>query len=66
MTPAPIMRALPESPEQRLRSLFAEEDALLSKLADVRAGQKVARNDYAAAHGLLLRPSVEGLRKVLG
>lgn len=54
------------SPEQRLRADFAEEDALLNQLARVRERQRKNRNDYATAHGLLVRPSLEQLRKVLG
>ncbi len=64
--PARQLRAVTPSPESRLRAGFAREDALLEDLAQVRAEQRLARNDYAAEHGLLMRPSVESLRKVLG
>ena len=60
------LRAVPPTPEHRLRASFRREDELLSELAKVRAEQRLARNDYAAEHGLLLRPSVDALRKVLG
>lgn len=54
-----------ESAEARLRRLFAAEDALLAELARVRDEQRLARNDYASERGLLMRPSVDALRKVL-
>ena len=54
-----------ESAEARLRRLFAAEDALLVELARVRDEQRLARNDYASERGLLIRPSVDALRKVL-
>lgn len=55
-----------ESADERLRTLFAREDALLAELARVREAQREARNDYASERGLLMRPSVEALRKVVG
>lgn len=51
--------------EHRLRALFAREDELRAELAKVRAAQVDARNDYASERGLLMRPSVETLRKVV-
>ena len=51
--------------EHRLRDLFRREDELLAELADIRDEQRHARNEYAKGHGLLIRPSVEALRKVL-
>lgn len=64
--PARRLAAVPQSPEQDLRRLFAEEDALRRQLAVVEQEQKQARNQYAEAKGLLMRPSVASLRKVLG
>jgi hypothetical protein len=64
-TPARLV-SIEQSPESRLRRLFAREDDLLAELAMVRAEQRFVRNQYASAHGLLMRPSVESLRKVLG
>lgn len=52
--------------EHRLRQLFRREDELLAELADVRAEQRNARNEYASGHGLLMRPSVDALRRRLG
>jgi hypothetical protein len=66
MNPAPRLVSIEQSPESRLRRLFTREDDLLAELAMVRAQQRDARNLYASAHGLLMRPSVESLRKVLG
>lgn len=60
------LRTIAPSPESILRALFAREDELLAELARIRGEQVIARNDYAEAHGLLLRPGVETLRKVLG
>lgn len=51
--------------EYRLRALFAREDELRAELARVRDEQRLARNDYASERGLLIRPSVDALRKVL-
>jgi hypothetical protein len=53
-------------PAAELRELFAEEDELLKMIADCRARQRDARKRYAAANDLLMLPSVEQLRKVLG
>jgi hypothetical protein len=64
--PAPRLAAVPQSAESRLRALFAEEDDLRAALARNAEAQKAARNDYAEAHGLLLRPSVASMRKVVG
>lgn len=66
MTPARRLAAVPPTPEQDLRRLFLAEDALRQQLAEVDAEQKAARNAYAAERGLLVRPSVASLRKVLG
>ena len=60
------LRMVEPSPEAVLRELFGDEDKLLAELKTVRARQKIARNNYAAAHGLLLRPGLTQLRKVLG
>ena len=65
MKPAPNLRAVPQSVESRLRALFSREDELLAELAQVRAEQRLERNAYATAHGLLLRPSLDQIRKVL-
>lgn len=54
------------SSEHRLRRLFAREDELLAELAKVRAEQREARNDYASERGLLMRPGLAQVRKVLG
>lgn len=59
------LAAVAPSPESRLRAAFAREDALLAELRQVRAEQVAARDDYASAHGLLMRPSVRALRGVL-
>lgn len=66
MKPAPNLRAVPQSVESRLRALFSREDELLAELGQVRAEQRLERNAYATAHGLLLRPSLDQIRKVLG
>jgi hypothetical protein len=66
MTPATKLRAVTPSPEQQLRTLFTREDELLAELARVREEQRAARNDYASERGLLMRPSLEALRKVVG
>jgi hypothetical protein len=63
---ADMVAVVPKSTEQRLRSLFARENELLAELAQVREEQRVARNDYASERGLLMRPSLEALRKVVG
>lgn len=65
-TPPRPLAAVPQSPEQTLRQLFAEEDEALALVKRIRAKQALARNDYAAEHGLLMRPGLEQLRKVLG
>ena len=52
--------------EEMLRSLFAEEARLLAELERVREDQRSWRNAYAEAHGLLMRPSLDALRKVVG
>lgn len=51
--------------ERRLKALFGREDELLAELAKVRAEQTEARNRYAEERGLLLRPSIAAIRKVL-
>lgn len=61
----PRLVTVEPSPEAMLRVLFDREDALLAELAAVRAEQRVARNDYAAERGLLMRPGLDQLRKVL-
>lgn len=66
MNNAVRLKAVPESPEHRLRSLFTREDELLAELARVRVEQREARNTYASEHGLLIRPGLDALRKVLG
>ena len=66
MTPAPALRAVPQSTESAMRLLFQREDDLLAELATVRAEQVRVRNVYAEENGLMVRPSVQGLRKVLG
>lgn len=54
---------LTPSPHRRSCAFaFAREDALLAELREVRAVQVEARNDYAEAHGLLIRPGVRALR----
>lgn len=65
MSAARNLHAVPQCPASRLRTLFAEEDRLRAELARVEAEQRQARNDYAAERGLLMRPSVASLRKVL-
>lgn len=65
MSAVPRLRSVKPSPESRLRASFAEEDRLIDELARVRAEQREARNDYAGEHGLLIRPGLEQLRKVL-
>lgn len=66
MTAHPKLAIVAESAEHRLRRYFAREDELLAELAEVRARQREARNIYASERGLLMRPSVEALRKVVG
>lgn len=63
----PALHIVPVEPaDDRLRALFVREDDLLAELARVREAQRLARNDYASERGLLMRPSVESLRKVVG
>ena len=66
MTAPARLHALPPPCEQELRRLFAEEDALLVELAEVRAAQREARNAYSSERGLLVRPGLAALRKVVG
>jgi hypothetical protein len=61
----PALRCI-ASPEAELRSLFAQEDDLLSKLSEIREQQKQARVRYAASHDLLMLPGMGKLREVLG
>jgi len=67
MTPRTFPRLVdaPVEPEHLLRQSFKREDELLAELAQIRAEQREHRNSYAAAHGLLIRPSVEQLRRIL-
>ena len=62
----PALHIVEQSAAARLRRLFAEEDALLAQLARVRADQRNARNSYAEELGLLMRPSLAAVRKVVG
>ena len=66
VTARPSLHIVEQSAEQRLRVLFAREDALKAELAAVREEQRIARNDYADERRLLIRPGLEALRKVLG
>jgi predicted kinase len=61
----PRLAAVPQCAAARLRALFAREDELRKELAQVEAEQREARNLYAAERGLLVRPSVASVRKVL-
>lgn len=63
MTPLRIIATT--SPEKDLRQLFAEEDELTERIAEVREQQKQARKRYADAHNLLILPSMSKLREVL-
>jgi hypothetical protein len=47
------LRMVEPSPEAVLRELFSDEDKLLAALKPARARQKIARNNYAAAHGVV-------------
>ena len=60
-----IIEATERSADERLRSLFRREGALRAELSRVLAEQKQARNAYAEERGLLMRPSVDTLRKVV-
>lgn len=63
---APARRLhLVEPAGDRLRRLFEHEDALLAELAQVRAWQIDARDEYAAEEGLLIRPGLRALREIL-
>lgn len=52
--------------EQMLRDAFDLEDDLIDQLARVRRTQKDVRVRYAGERGLLMLPSLEELREVLG
>lgn len=54
-----------ESTESILRRLFDAEDAKRAELAEIMAQQRMARIDYADERGLLIRPSLEVIRKAV-
>lgn len=54
------------SSEHLLREAFDLEDDLLNQLHRVTQTQKELRKRYARERGLLILPSLETLRKVLG
>lgn len=56
----------PPEPEESLRELFEQEDALEVQLRLVRAKQALTRRRYADKHGLLMLPSLEHLRRIVG
>lgn len=66
MKPQAKLTLVERSTEQLLRDAFDLEDDLIDQLARVRRTQKDVRVRYAREHGLLLLPSLEKLRKVLG
>lgn len=65
MNPSRRLVAIAPSTESRLRKLFEREDELRAELALVEFEQRDARNQYAAEHGLLVRPGLRALRDVL-
>lgn len=60
------LKLVEPSSEQMLRDAFDLEDDLLSQLHRCRQTQKLIRQRYAKERGLLILPSLETLRKVLG
>ena len=53
-------------PEESLRELFERQTALEAELRQVRARQALVRRRYADKHGLLILPSLEHLRRIVG
>ena len=66
MKTATKLKLVEPSTDQLLRQLFECEDDLLTQLHRVTQAQKQARACYARERGLLVLPSFETLRKVLG
>lgn len=66
MKPQVRLKLIEPSTEQLLREAFALEDDLIDQLHRVSQTQKELRKRYAAEHGLLMRPSLETIRKALG
>lgn len=62
----PQLKLIEPSSEQLLRDAFDLEDDLIDQLARVNLTQKELRKRYADEHGLLIRPSLEKLRKTVG
>ena len=59
------LRAVPQSPESRLRASFAREDEHRAGIAAEHVEQRKARAEYGKAHGLCMLPSLAKLREVL-
>lgn len=53
-------------PEECLRELFEQEAQLEAGLRLVRAKQAQVRRRYADKHGLLMLPSLEQMRRIVG
>ena len=53
-------------PEESLRDLFEQEATLEKRLRAIRAKQATCRRSYADKHGLLMLPSLEHLRRIVG
>lgn len=60
------LRVVIPSPEDELSRLFAQENVLLDELRDVRARQAEARERYRITHGLMMNPTFDRLRQVVG
>ena len=65
MTSPAYLRAV-ATPEDELARLFAEEDAALRNLAEIRQAQGSQRKAYADKHGLLCLPGMATLRRLFG